>query len=119
MKNKLFIILLLAVTVIFFLFYLNSSTKKSYNTFNDALPQAISTLDPGMVKDIYSSQVASQIFECLVKFSSKKKIEPSLATQWKIKDDEIIFDLRKNVYFFDPGDKENRDEFFAKCLCRM
>ena len=62
------------------------------------------SLDPGVIMDTESAQVANNIFETLVKYDSKNdKFIPCLATSWEISGDEKVytFHLRKNVKFHD------------------
>ena len=64
----------------------------------------IKTLYTPAINDISSMQVASQIYEGLVKYNSfDLKIVPAIAERWEINDEmtEYTFILRKDVYFHD------------------
>lgn len=61
-------------------------------------------LDPGVIIDSETAQVANNIFETLVKYDSRnKKFIPVLATSWKVSPDrkKWTFYLRKGVRFHD------------------
>lgn len=62
------------------------------------------TLDPGSMEEGFSSQVAHQIFEGLVRFKiDSLEIEPCLATHWERSEDGRVwtFHLREGVAFHD------------------
>jgi len=64
----------------------------------------IKTLYPPAINDVYSMQIASQIFEGLVKYNViDLTIEPAIAHTWEINEDftEYTFFLRKDVFFHD------------------
>ena len=64
----------------------------------------IKTLYTPAINDISSMQVASQIYEGLVKYNPfDLKIIPAIAEHWEINDEmtEYTFILRKDVYFHD------------------
>ena len=64
----------------------------------------IKTLYPPAINDISSMQVASQIYEGLVKYNPfDLKVLPAIAESWKISDDMSVytFYLRKDVFFHD------------------
>ena len=66
---------------------------------NDAL-----TLDPAAITDNESMQVATQIYETLVRYrSGTTEVEPALATHWTVGDNgrTWTFRLRRGVYFHD------------------
>ena len=61
-------------------------------------------LDPGVITDGESAQVANNIFDTLVKYdSASDRYIPCLAVSWDVSDDQkvYIFHLRKNVKFHD------------------
>ncbi len=104
MKNLIYII-----AFSFLLF--SCSTQESSNDvikektnlkFNIA--SKIKTLYPPAINDIYSMQIASQIFEGLVKYNPiDLTIEPAISNTWEINEDftEYTFFIRKDVYFHD------------------
>ncbi len=62
----------------------------------------ITTLDPGLTSDVYSSEVISNIYEGLVTYKKGSiGVEPGLAVSWKTENDgkKWIFKLRKGVRF--------------------
>ncbi len=63
------------------------------------------TLDPASISDNESWQIASQIFEQLVRYREGEwnQVEPSLATHWTISPSGVVwtFHLRKGVRFHD------------------
>lgn len=62
------------------------------------------TLDTGSMEEGFSSTVATQIFEGLVKFKEDSmEVEPCLATSWEPSEDNLTwtFHLRENVQFHD------------------
>jgi len=100
MKNKILIILLLAMTLIFVVIGITYASE----TMIFAISVDVDQLDPG---DTSFSQVVNNIFESLVKFKAgTTNIEPCLATSWEISADgkEITFHLRKGIKFHDGTD---------------
>ena len=104
MKNLIYII---AFTFLLF----SCSTQEDNNVevqnktnlkFNIA--SKIKTLYPPAINDVYSMQVASQVFEGLVKYNAVDlSIEPAISNTWEINEDftEYTFFLRKDVFFHD------------------
>jgi len=104
MKNLIYII-----AFSFLLF--SCSTQEDNNTethgntnlkFNIA--SKIKTLYPPAINDVYSMQIASQIFEGLVKYNAiDLTIEPAISNTWEINEDftEYTFFIRKDIYFHD------------------
>ena len=86
-----------------FLSTVSGCTAQKVNTdqIKFGLGQEPSTLDPNMMSDGYSFQVAANIFEGLLNITDDLTIEPLLAKDWKISDDGLIytFYLEENVYF--------------------
>lgn len=69
------------------------------------LSSTAKTLDPIAYTGAYESNIIRSIGDTLVRYSNDlSKIEPSLATEWKVSDDMKVytFKLRDNVYF-QPG----------------
>lgn len=61
-------------------------------------------LDPWQADDIFSNEVAANIFEGLVRFQKNStQIEPCLATSWRVLDNGTrwLFNLRRGVRFHD------------------
>lgn len=61
---------------------------------------------PGLIEDVHSMHVSSQIFEGLVAYDPKDlSIKPLLAEKWEISEDGLIytFHLRKGVRFHDDN----------------
>ena len=104
MKNVIYI-------VAFSLLLFSCSTQEDNNTeiqgntnlkFNIA--SKIKTLYPPAINDVYSMQIASQIFEGLVKYNAiDLTIEPAISNTWEINEDftEYTFFIRKDVFFHD------------------
>ncbi len=72
---------------------------------------AVSTLDPGLTTDTYSSEVISNIYEGLVRYKKKSTgVEPSLAVNWSVDNEgkRWVFKLRKDVKFHN-GKEFNAD----------
>ena len=62
----------------------------------------VSTLDPGLTTDTYSSEVISNIYDGLVRYKKTSTgVEPSLAVKWSVDSEgkRWIFQLRKGVRF--------------------
>ncbi len=65
-------------------------------------PSEAVNLDPGQNSDMGSNQCSAQIFDTLVAFAYEElKLEPGLATSWKVSDDGLTwrFNLRQGVKF--------------------
>jgi len=103
------IIIFLTIAV----FAISCSNNKSNNkTQTDAVQKTlriniaspIKTLYPPAINDVYSMQIAQQVFEGLVKYNtSNLRVEPAIAKTWEINDDktEYTFYLNNNVFFHD------------------
>lgn len=99
-------VLFLSIILCLFVFYGCSSEDNlpsKARVFYDALPNDISTLDPANIRDIYSYQIARQIFEGLVKIGQNREVIPLLAKQWEIDGNTISFYLRKDAFFKDAS----------------
>jgi peptide/nickel transport system substrate-binding protein len=62
------------------------------------------TLDPAAISDTESAEVATQIFEPLVRYRrGSTEVDPALATRWTVSTDgkEWLFHLREGVRFHD------------------
>ncbi len=73
----------------------------------------ISTLDPGITSDTYSSQAISNIYDGLVRYKkNSSEVEPALAVRWVAKNGgkKWIFKLRKGVKF------HNGEEFNSNAV---
>ncbi len=69
------------------------------------LSSTAKTLDPIAYTGAYESNIIRSIGDTLVRYTNDlSKIEPSLATEWKVSDDMKVytFKLQDNVYF-QPG----------------
>jgi ABC-type transport system substrate-binding protein len=100
MKNKVFVILLLVVILIFGTVGIASASE----TLVFGISVDVDHLDPGYT---IVGHVVDNIFEGLVKYKAGTTIiEPCLATSWEISADgkEITFHLRKGVKFHDGTD---------------
>ena len=76
----------------------------SSNSLSFAISVDVDEMDPGNTAIV---QVIDSIFESLVRFRAETtRIEPCLATSWKISEDgkDITFHLRKGVKFHDGTD---------------
>ncbi|GGE27440.1 glutathione ABC transporter substrate-binding protein [Pullulanibacillus camelliae] len=80
-----------------------ASSDKKDKDINIAVNQDFTTLDPHNVSDTLSISATHAIYEGLVGFDKDMKIQPVLATDYKISDDGLTytFHLRKNVKFQD------------------
>lgn len=69
-----------------------------------------SSLFPLSITDVYSNQIASQVYQSLLKLNQKTlETEPCLASSFKMNDDatEFTYTLRKGVFFHDDPCFEN------------
>jgi len=103
MKSKIFIVLLLSMTLIFGAVGIVSANRTLvFGSGGD-----VTKLDPGDVTDNISMERMDNMFECLVGFKpGTTEIQPWLATSWDISSEgkEIVFHLRKGVKFHDGTD---------------
>ena len=60
-----------------------------------------STLDPARITDVYSTMVAQQIFDGLLRYDPKLRVRPALAEHWELSDagNTWTFRLRQGVKF--------------------
>ncbi|WP_437887340.1 ABC transporter substrate-binding protein [Phytobacter sp. V91] len=72
-------------------------------TLNVMQNEAPRSMDPGDQTATFTDTVLKPMYEGLVDLSPEYKIEPALATSWKMSDDGKVwtFTLRKNVVFHD------------------
>ena len=84
------------------LFFPSIYSSPQNNTLIFLSPVDVITFDPGMVNDIYSSQMIENIFEGLTGYKNGTiEIEPGLSESWKIYDNgkRWVFILRRGVKF--------------------
>ncbi len=107
-----------------------SNSKKSSNTpvYGGHLKLSLSdypiSLYPPEILDVNSADIASQIYEGLVKFSAKDlSIQPNLAKSWQIDSSKTryTFQLKEQVKFHNRATSFDADdvEFTFKNLCRF
>ena len=112
--NKNIMPLISGLLILFFLSSCNKDGKKGGeksagltsrdNTFNFNLTQQPTTLNPLSSTDFYASQVQSNIIEAMAKRNvDSYEWEPSLATNWEISPDGLLytFKLREGVKWHD------------------
>jgi len=101
---------LIYIVLFSFLFFACSTQEKGSDDIQEQtslkfnIASKIKTLYPPAINDVYSMQIASQIFEGLVKYNaSDLTIEPAIAKTWEINENftEYTFFLRKDVFFHD------------------
>lgn len=108
--NKFFLILI--VGAFMFLFSCgdadNSLKKEVDSPYGGTLRlserRGYETLNPMMIQNIASFQIASQIYENLLRFDEKDlSLQPSIAESWKVDDAGLVytFKIKKGVYFHD------------------
>ncbi len=103
------IILLATIISLFVSCSNNTKTNKNLNakiqkTLRINISSPIKTLYPPAINDVYSMQIAQQVFEGLVKYNTQDlRIEPAIAKTWEINDEktEYTFYLNNDVYFHD------------------
>ena len=103
MKNKLFVVLLLTIGLVFSV--VGAASAGGTLVFGSS--GDVDRLDPADVTDGESVMRMDNIFEGLVEFEAGSVlIQPSLATSWEASADgtEIVFNLRKGVKFHDGTD---------------
>jgi len=82
----------------------NSAEIQDNTNLKFNIASKIKTLYPPAINDVYSMQIASQIFEGLVKYNAiDLTIEPAISNTWEINENftEYTFFLRKDVFFHD------------------
>ena len=97
-----------------------SSKQKANSTGQVASKQVLdwsylaelATLDPSKVSDAYSGDIINNSMEGLYRLGKNSKIEPGLATQTEVSDDNLTytFKLRKNGKWSN-GDKVTAHDF--------
>jgi oligopeptide transport system substrate-binding protein len=62
----------------------------------------LTSLDPVFAKNKQVMWMAHQLYNTLIEIDSNLQMKPSLATHWKISDDNLIFTfyLRNDVFFY-------------------
>lgn len=83
----------------------NVDNLKNSNYFFYNEDQNVSTLDPAFARAQSEIWVVSQLYEGLVEFDDKMKLQPCLAKKWEITDSgkRYTFHLRNDVYFHSTG----------------
>ena len=83
-------------------------------TFKFAGPLDAYTIDPHAVNNTLIFAIVGNVYEPLVRRGGDLKLEPALATSWKLVDDTTWrFELRKGVKFQDGGDFTADDVVFS------
>jgi len=79
----------------------NSKANKAHLVFRYNEHANINTLDPAFSRTLQDTWVCNQLFNGLVQLDSDLNILPSIAKNWTISEDGLIysFNLRNDVYF--------------------
>lgn len=97
------------IAVFFISCSVKSKSDKQVFAYNEV--EGIRTLDPAFAKERSTMWIAHQLYNTLVETDSNLNIVPSLAKNWEISEDHLLytFHLRSDVYFHDneafPGGK--------------
>ncbi len=91
-----------------------SETPVYGGVYRRAFSSPVLKLDPAVVNDSYSHEVARQIFEGLLEFDADGRVVPALAASWTISDDRLTYrlTLRPDAHFqavSGPDDKPTRN----------
>ena len=80
----------------------NHPDKKIFH-YNES--SGLATLDPAFAKNKQVMWVVHQLYNTLIEIDSNMQMQPSLASHWKISDDNLTFTffLRNDVYFTDDA----------------
>ena len=72
------------------------AAKGASDTFNYALNTNPTTLDPGIIQDVDTTELLANVYEGLVSYSEDNKIEPRLAESWTVENGgrTYVFKLR-------------------------
>jgi len=78
-----------------------SSSEKQVFSYNQV--EGIATLDPAFAKNQATMWIAHQIYNTLIETDSNLNIAPSLAKNWEVSDDRLMytFHLRNDIFFHD------------------
>ena len=101
--NCIFAPLLLAACS--FLFSCKNHTHPDKKIFHYNESSGLATLDPAFAKSKQVMWVVHQLYNTLIEIDSNMQMQPSLASHWKISDDNLTFTffLRNDVYFTDDA----------------
>lgn len=93
----------------------DSSEAQYGGTYNAPLPSEPITLDPAYYIDIYSMNVAANLFDGLVEFDKDLNVVPSIARKWKISRDHrtYTFLLKEGVKFHNDREVTAKDFIFS------
>jgi ABC-type transport system substrate-binding protein len=72
-------------------------------TYRRAFADAFIVLDPALIKDSNSHEVCRQIYDGLLEFDEKARLQPVIAKDWSISEDKLTytFNLRDDIRFHD------------------
>ena len=93
-----------------------SPTEIPYTILVDALPSSVHTLDPHVIYDTTSLQVAAQVYETLLAHKREEPaLVPQLATAWSTSADSQVFTftIRSGVTFHAGGTLEPHDVAYS------
>ena len=103
--NKPFIIFLSAFVSLWFILFSSCKNhqhpdKKIFH-YNES--SGLASLDPAFAKNKQVMWASHQLYNTLIEIDSHMQMQPSLATHWKISDDNLSFTfyLRNDVFFTD------------------
>lgn len=94
-----------------------NSEEKADDVFKYNETAGVLTLDPAFAKDLPHIWVCNQLYNGLVELDSKLNIKPSLATDWNVSPDGLLYEfhLRTDVFFHDhPVFDGAKRKFVAK-----
>ena len=94
----------------------HSPSEIPYTTLVDALPALMNTLDPHVLYDTTSHQVAAQVYETLLAHKREEPdLIPQLATAWEVSSDSrvLTFTIRSGVTFHAGGTLQPHDVAYS------
>lgn len=103
MKLRHYPLLIITLTIVVFACTSHQHPDKKIFRYNES--SGLASLDPAFAKNKQVMWASHQLYNTLIEIDSNMQMQPSLATHWKISDDNLVFTffLRQDVFFNDDA----------------
>ena len=103
MKLRHYPLLIITLSIVVFACTSHQHPDKKIFRYNES--SGLASLDPAFAKNKQVMWASHQLYNTLIEIDSNMQMQPSLATHWKISDDNLVFTffLRQDVFFNDDA----------------
>ena len=97
MYLKRFFLLLIAAVLL----SCHQERKKSQDVLKFNISQGLSSLDPAFAKDLSTTWMVGNVYDCLFTLDENTELKPQLATHYEVNNDATLYTIymQKGVFF--------------------